>query len=114
VRRFLGFHGGSHPRDLGRESITSFLSYLAVRRGVSASTQNQALAALLFLYREVLDLEFPWLDELVRAKQTQRVPVVLSRNEVRAVLARISGVPRLVACLLHGSACACSGPAGCP
>ena len=103
VRRFLGHHGGVHPRELGRESITAFLSDFAVRRGVSASTQNQALAALLFLYREVLCLEFPWLDDLVRAKQPQRVPVVLSRAEVRAVLAGMGGDSRLVAFLLYGS-----------
>ena len=103
IRRFLGHHGGAHPRDLGREPLTAFLSDLAVRGRVSASTQNQALAALLFLYREVLDLDFPWLDDLVRAKQAQRVPVVLSRDEVRAVLARMGGAPRLVACLLYGS-----------
>lgn len=103
VRRFLGHHGGAHPRDLGREPLTAFLSDLAVRGRVSASTQNQALAALLFLYREVLDLDFPWLDELVRAKQPQRLPAVLSREEVRAVLARMGGDPRLVACLLYGS-----------
>ncbi|MEW6073707.1 MAG: integron integrase [Planctomycetota bacterium] len=103
IRRFLGHHGGAHPRDLGRGPITEFLSALAVRGRVSASTQNQALAALLFLYREVLGLDFPWLDDLVRAKQRRRVPVVLSRDEVRAVLARMDGVPRLVACLLYGS-----------
>lgn len=103
VRRFLGFHAGAHPRDLGREPITAFLSALAVRHRVSASTQNQALAALLFLYREVLEIDFPWLDELVRAKQPQRVPTVLSREEVRAVLACMDGAPRLVACLLYGA-----------
>jgi len=70
---------------------------------VSASAQNQALAALLFLFREVLGLDFPWLDEMVRAKQPRHVPVVFSREEVRAVLARLNGDPRLVACLLYGS-----------
>jgi integrase len=103
IRRFLVFHGGVHPRELGRGPITEFLSSLAVEKQVSASTQNQALAALLFLYREVLERDFPWLDQLVRARRPNRLPVVMTRDEVRAVLEQMSGAPRLVACLLYGS-----------
>lgn len=80
---------------MGAAELTRFLTALAVDGKVAASTQNQALSALLFLYREVLGLEVPWLDGVVRAKRPQRLPVVLSRDEVRAVLERLEGVPRL-------------------
>src|SRR5436309_13789519 len=82
---------------MGAAEVTSFLTSLAVRDKVAASTQNQALSALLFLYREVLGLELPWLDDVVRAKRPQHLPVVLTRDEVRAVLQRLDGVPRLMA-----------------
>jgi len=88
---------------MGPTEITQFLSSLAVERHVSASTQSQALAALLFLYRDVLGVELPWLDGLVRASRPARLPVVLTRDEVRAVLDRLRGTPRLVALLLYGS-----------
>lgn len=88
---------------MGAPEITRFLTALAVDRKVAASTQNQALGALLFLYRDVLDLEVPWLDGLVRAKRPQRLPVVLTRDEVRAVLQRLHGAPRLMAYLLSGA-----------
>lgn len=103
IKRFIFFSGLRHPLDLGAEHLSAFLSALAVREQVAASTQNQALAALLFLYREVLDRDFPWLDDLVRAKRPSRVPVVLTRSEVRSVLSRIHGVPWLMATLLYGS-----------
>jgi len=104
MRRYHDFHGRRDPADLGAQEVTDFPSALAVRRRVSASTQNQALAALLFLYREVLGIELPWLDGLVRAKSPARLPVVLTRAEVRAVLACIPpGAPRLMATLLYGS-----------
>ncbi len=103
IRRFVLFHGKRHPATLGAAEVTAFLSHLAVRRRVSASTQNQALCALLFLYREVLEMDLPWLDELVRAKRPQRVPVVLDRAEVRALLAHLHGTPWLVASLLYGA-----------
>jgi hypothetical protein len=83
VRRFLVFHGGADPRELGGEALTRFLLALAVEARVSASTQNQALAARLFLYRHVLEQDLPWLDEIVRAKRPHRVPVVSTRAEVR-------------------------------
>lgn len=102
IRRFLGAHPARHPIEHDKED-TSFLSNLATRDRVSASTQNQALAALLFLYREVLELDLPWLDELVRAPHRQRVPVVMTRDEVRQVLREMDGTPRLIAELLYGA-----------
>jgi len=101
--RFFEFHGRRDPADLGPEHVTEFLSALATRARVAASTQNQALAAILFLYREVLGRDLPWLDGLVRASRPARLPVVLSRDEVKAVLARMEGVTRLMATLLYGS-----------
>ena len=102
IRRFVRFHGLKHPRDLGAEAVTEFLSHLAVQGRVSASTQNQALSALLFLYKHVLETDLPWLDDVVRAKPPQRLPVVLARAEVRALLAELRGTPWLVAGLLYG------------
>lgn len=103
VRRFVLFHGRRHPAAMGGPEVEAFLSHLATVRRVSASTQNQALAALLFLYRHVLNVELPWLDEVVRAKRPQRLPVVLSPAEVAAVLAHLDGVYGLIASLLYGS-----------
>ena len=82
TRRFILFSGKRHPSEMGEAEISRFLSHLAVAGKVSASTQNQALSALLFLYREVLGRELPWMDEIVRAKRPQRLPTVLSREEV--------------------------------
>lgn len=103
VRQFILFNRKRHPRDLGGPEVERFLSYLATVRKVSAATQNQALSALLFLYRQVLEVELPWMENVVRAKRRQRVPVVLTPEEVRAVLARMQGTPRLIADLLYGS-----------
>jgi len=103
IRRFIRFHWGRHPRSLGAVAVSEFLSHLAVEGRVSASTQNQALSALLFLFREVFQSDVPWLDGMVRAKQAPRLPVVFSRQEVRAVLAAMRGTPRLMATLLYGS-----------
>lgn len=103
IRRYIVFHGKRHPADLGAPEVTRFLSSLATNGQVAASTQNQALSALLFLYRDVLDVELPWLDGIVRAKRPHRLPIVLTREEVRAVLRGLHGVPRLMACLLYGS-----------
>lgn len=103
IRRYIVFHGKRHPSDMGGPEITRFLSSLAVEGNVAASTQNQALSALLFLYRDVLEVDLPWLDEIVRAKRPQRLPVVLTRDEVRAVLRRLEGAPRLMAYLLYGA-----------
>ena len=103
VRRYVRFHGGRHPRQMGEAEMTAFLSHLATERRVAASTQNQALAALLFLYREVLETPVGWLDAMVRAKRPARRPSVMSREEVRRVLDAMEGVPRLVAMVLYGS-----------
>jgi integron integrase len=103
VRRFIVFHGKRHPRELGAAEVERFLTHLATRDNVAASTQNQALSALLFLYKEVLGTELPWMDSIVRAKRPARLPVVLTRSEVRAVLERVDGTSRLAAALLYGS-----------
>lgn len=103
IRRYIVFHDKRHPAEMGAPEVTAFLTSLAVDGQVSASTQNQALSALLFLYRDVLEVNLPWLDGVVRAKRPVRLPVVLSRDEVRAVLQRLEGVPRLMACLLYGA-----------
>jgi site-specific recombinase XerD len=103
VRRFILFHGKSHPRALGAAEVEAFLTHLAVRRQVSASTQNQAKSAILFLYKEVIDKELPWLNGVVAARVSQHLPVVLSVDEVNTVLGRMRGTSALVARLLYGS-----------
>jgi integron integrase len=103
VRRYIRFHGLRHPSTLGAVEVTAFLTHLAVERQVAAATQNQALAALLFLYKSVLELDLPWLADVVRSKRPRRLPVVLSRDDVRAVLEHVDGRCRLVASLLYGS-----------
>ena len=103
IRRFILFHEKRHPAEMGKAEVTRFLSHLAVEAKVSASTQNQALSALLFLCGEVLNQELGWLDEIVRAKRPARLPVVLSREEVRALLCSLSGVEALMASLLYGA-----------
>ena len=103
IRRFIVFHGRRHPTEMGEAEIATFLSNLAVKQRVSASTQNQALSAILFLYQVVLDRQLNWLDGIVRAKTTTHVPVVLTRDEVRSVLDRMDGPTRLMACLLYGA-----------
>ncbi len=103
IKRFIRFHAYRHPAEMGAAEIEAYLTHLAVKRDVSASTQNQALAALLFLYKQVLKQDLPWLDNVVRAKRPQHMPVVLTRDEVQRVLARLSGVPWLVVSLLYGA-----------
>lgn len=103
VKRFILFHGKRHPRDMGAPEVETFLSHLATEGNVSASTQNQALSALLFLYREVLGSDLPWMDTMVRAKKPRRLPVVLSRVEVARVLERMEGTYGLMARLLYGT-----------
>ena len=102
LRRFLRFHGMRHPREMGSAEVNGFLSHLAVEEHVSASTQNQALAALLFLYRDLLERDIE-LEGVVRARTHQRLPVVLSEAEVRTVRERLEGDPALVVGLLYGS-----------
>ena len=103
VRRFVRFHGTRDPAAMAEAEVAAFLSDLAIRRNVSASTQNQALGALLFLYREVLGRPLNWMDGLAHAKRPPRLPVVLTPGEVRAVLARMQGSAWLVAVLLYGA-----------
>jgi integron integrase len=103
VRRYVAFHGRRHPAGLGAAELSAFLTHLAVGRDVAASTQSQALSALLFLYREVLGQELPWLDEVTRAKKPKRLPVVLTPDEVHAVLAALPGTHALMGRLLYGS-----------
>jgi integrase len=100
VRRFILFHGKRHPAELGAEEITEFLNHLATQRHVTASTQNQALNAIVFLYRRVLGRDVDELGGLVRARKARRLPVVLTRREVVALLEELSGTQRLVASLL--------------
>ena len=103
ARRFILFHDKRHPLDMGVVEVTAFLTYLAVERNVAPSTQNQAKSALLFLYRVVLDVQLPWLDEIVAAKDKRRLPVVLTPMEVRALLDELAGTMGLVASLLYGT-----------
>jgi site-specific recombinase XerD len=103
IKRFILFHGKRHPRDMGVREVQQFLTYLAVERHVAASTQSQALSAILFLYQVVLEQDIGWIDEIVRAKQPHHLPVVLTQDEVRAVLQHMSGSPRIMATLLYGS-----------
>lgn len=102
MRRYIRFCGGRHPRELGAPEITIFLTHLAVDMKVSASTQHQALQALLFLYRRVLEIELPLINQAVRATRPRRLPVVLTRDEVRRVLCQLQGSSRLVVGLLYG------------
>ena len=103
IKRYIFFHDKRHPRDMGKVEVEAFLGVLAVERNVSAATQTQALSALLFLYREVLGIELPWLDDLVRAKKPRRLPSVLTRAEVSALLGAMDD-PEVVlpARLLYG------------
>lgn len=103
TRQYIHFHKLRHPRDMAAPEVTAFLSHLASDRNVSASTQNQALAALLFLYKELLNIQLPWLDGLVRAKRPQRLPTVLTRQEVQSVLANLTGTRWLLVSLLYGA-----------
>jgi integron integrase len=102
IRRFILFHGKRHPQEMGGDEVTAFLSHLAITRGVAASTQNQALNSILFLYRDVLKITLPWLEDVQRAKKPQRLPVVLTRDEVRCLLAQLQGVTWLMAALIYG------------
>ena len=103
IRRFIFFHGRRHPDELGVPEVAGYLSHLASQRNVSSSTQTQAFAAILFLYRDVLGRNLVGLDDVVRAKRPVRVPLVLARDEVRAILRRMSGTPLLMCSLMYGS-----------
>ena len=103
IRRYIRFHRNRHPVDLSATDVEEFLTRLATDRGVAASTQNQAKSALIFLYRELLAIELPWLDGIVRAKTPSRLPVVLTRAETAALLVALCGTHRLVGELLYGT-----------
>lgn len=103
IRRFILFHHKRHPDSMGAEQVNAFLTYLATSENVASSTQAQALSALLFLYRHVLDDPLPWLQDVVRARKPRRLPVVLTKDEVRSILAEMSGTPKLVVSLLYGT-----------
>ena len=103
IRFFIFRNAKRHPAEMGAEEVTAFLNWLATERKVAAATQNQALAALLFLYKAVLERDLPWFDGLVRAKRPVRLPVVLSEAEVRKLLEQLDGVPWMMASLLYGA-----------
>jgi len=103
IKRFILFHGKRHPEDMGAPEIVAFLTDLAVERNVAAATQNLARSALLFLYREILVIGLPWLEGVQHAKRPSRLPVVLTRDEVRRVLDRFDGTHRLIGALLYGA-----------
>ena len=103
IKRYIWHFDKRHPKDMGAAEVEAFLTHLAVQRNVSASTQNQAKSALLYLYKEVLGVELPWLDNVTQAKVPQRMPVVLTQAEVLAVLSRMDGTMWLIASLLYGS-----------
>jgi integron integrase len=103
IKRFIIYHGKRHPGEMAEEEVAEFLTHLARDLNVAASTQNQALSALLFLYKEVLKHEIGWLEKVERAKRPPKVPVVLSRAELKQIFAHLHGVPKLMAGLLYGS-----------
>jgi integrase len=101
IRDFILFHNKRHPREMGVAEIRQYLSHLATDKQVAASTQNVALNALLFLYRQVLQLELPYIDNIERAKRPRRIPVVFTRTEVKAILSNLEGIHHLMASLLY-------------
>ncbi len=103
IRQYIYFHKITHPKELGAAAVEAFLTHLAVERTVAASTQNQALAALLFLYKEVLKINLPWLEEFTPAKKSERVPVVFTKQEVKLIIDQFSGTNWIIANLLYGS-----------
>ncbi len=103
IKQYIYFHKITHPKDMGAAEVEAFLTHLAVERTVAASTQNQALAALLFLYKEVLKVDLPWLEEFTPAKKSERVPVVLTKEEAKLIIEQFSGTNWLIANLLYGS-----------
>lgn len=103
TKRFIFFHGKRHPAEMGATQVTAFLNHLATQGRVSASTQNQALAALLFLYREVLEIKLPWLEGLTRAKRSRRLPTVLTQTEAKRLITALEGTKWLMVTLLYGA-----------
>lgn len=103
IRRYILFNNKRHPTEMGKTEVTAFLSHLATQRDVSASTQNQDLSAILFLYRHVLEQELEWLDDVVRAKRSTYLPTVLDRDQVQNLFLHLSGVHKLVSQLMYGT-----------
>lgn len=103
MKQYFYFHNLRHPKEMRAKEVEEFLTHLAVKQAVSASTQNQALCALLFLYREVLKMDLPWLEGFTPAKHSKRLPVVLTKEEVNLILSRLSGVNWIIANLLYGA-----------
>ena len=103
IKRYILFHGRTHPHSMGKVEVEAFLSHLAVNRGVSPSTQNLALSAILFLYQQVLNVDLPWLDDVVRAKPKRRLPVVLSTEEVQLLFAHCGASQLLALKMLYGA-----------
>src|SRR3990167_1102125 len=103
AKRFILFHGKRHPSDMSAPEVEAFLSALATERNVSASTQNQAMHAILFLYRDVLHIDLPWLDGVTRAKVSKRLPSVLTQQEIAGLLVHVSGTNGLIIRLLYGT-----------
>lgn len=106
ITRFIRFHGKRHPAEMGTDEVSGFLTHLAREGNVSAGTQNQALSALLFLYKEVLKLEIGWLADVERAKKPTRLPVVLTKDEVHRIFAHLHGTPRLMQDFFTAVVCA--------
>ena len=113
IRQFIFHNGKRHPAQLGAREVEGFLSWLAAERNVAAATQNQALAALLFLYKHVLGQDMPWFSGMVRSKRPVRVPVVLTQAEVSRVLEHLHGVKWLMGSLLYGAGCGRSSVSRC-
>ena len=103
IRDFILFHNKRHPKDMGAAEIRAYLSHLAIHRNVAASTQTVALVALLFLYRQVLDIELPYINDIERARRPQRLPVVFTRSEVKRILTNLDGIQHLIVSLLYGT-----------
>ncbi len=103
IRRYIYFHKKRHPKDMSKNEVEAFLTFLAVKKNVAASTQNLALSAILFLYKDVLEIELPWLDSIVRAKRKTHIPVVFTRDEVKRILAQFDGTYWLLFSLMYGA-----------
>lgn len=103
IKRFILQNNKRHPRDMGATDVEAFLTYLAVKENVSPSSQNQAVSAILFLYRHVLDIELEWMDNIVRARRERKIPVVFTQQEARSVIAHLSGKHWLMGSLMYGA-----------
>ncbi len=103
IRRFIVFHNKQHPKDMGKDEVVKFLTHLAVNRQVAPSTQNLALSSILFLYKEVLKIELPWIDNFQRAKRSTHIPVVFTREEIKRLFAQLDGTYWLMFSLMYGS-----------